>query len=98
MTCNTIVFWKEIHNGHFIDRAHMGTRFDPDNCHPQCVNCNVFRSGNILVYERYLEQLKPGLVEELRTKTDYYEPDFTLIKTEIKNHLARIIPIGTSDR
>jgi hypothetical protein len=52
------------------------------------------------MYERYLEQLKPGLVEELkdRAKNGHFEPDFTFIKAEIKNHLARIIPIGTSDR
>lgn len=97
MTCGAVVFWKEIQCGHFIDRRHMATRFDPDNCHPQCVSCNVFKSGNIPMYERYLEQLKPGLVEELKDRAinGHFEPDFTLIKSEIKLHLAKI---STPDR
>lgn len=42
------------------------------------------------MYERYLENLKPGLVEELKAKTEHFEPDFALVKLEIKTHLLRI--------
>ena len=53
-TCGKSENWTEIHNGHFIDRRHMNTRFNERNCHPQCFTCNVEKRGNIEAYKKAL--------------------------------------------
>lgn len=32
----------------------MATRWDEDNCRPQCKECNVFKHGNISVFKERL--------------------------------------------
>ena len=54
ISCGSRHFWTEIHNGHFESRSHMGTRFDERNCNAQCVECNVFKDGNLSGYKRGL--------------------------------------------
>lgn len=54
ISCGTIVFWKEIQNGHYVNRGHMGTRFDEKNCNAQCIRCNMFDEGNNIGYTRGL--------------------------------------------
>jgi len=44
-TCSVVKHWKEIQNGHWIPRNILATRFDEDNCRPQCVGCNMFNKG-----------------------------------------------------
>ena len=40
-----------IHAGHYLSTgAHPELRFEPLNCHIQCVNCNVHNSGNAIDY------------------------------------------------
>ncbi len=51
-TCNTIKHVKEMHNGHFLSRRHLSTRWNEDNCRPQCPRCNLYAQG---------EQWKYGL-------------------------------------
>lgn len=39
------------HAGHYIAQGWSGAlRFNLDNIHKQCVNCNVFRRGNLIDY------------------------------------------------
>lgn len=54
ISCGAIVFWKEIQNGHYVNRGHMGTRFDEKNCNAQCIRCNMFDEGNNIGYTRGL--------------------------------------------
>lgn len=39
-TCGIIQDIKEVDNGHYIKREHKSTRFNLDNCRPQCKTCN----------------------------------------------------------
>ena len=39
-TCGTILPIKEVDNGHYQKRAHQATRYNEDNCRPQCKICN----------------------------------------------------------
>lgn len=40
-----------IHAGHYLScGAHPELRFEPLNCHVQCVNCNMHNSGNAVNY------------------------------------------------
>ena len=32
-------------NGHFQSRSFLATRFNEENCQPQCVGCNMFKQG-----------------------------------------------------
>lgn len=46
-TCEKVGHWKNggIQCGHFRSRRFYATRFDENNCRPQCVRCNMFDSG-----------------------------------------------------
>lgn len=46
--------YDEADCGHYINRGHMSTRFDEDNCHAQCKFCNRFDEGNIYNYRERL--------------------------------------------
>jgi hypothetical protein len=39
-TCGTIKDIKEVDNGHYIKREHKATRYNENNCKPQCKTCN----------------------------------------------------------
>lgn len=55
ISCNTIKPWnKGIQNGHYMSRRYMPTRFDEDNCRPQCIACNIFNQGNAQMFRRGL--------------------------------------------
>lgn len=64
-TCGKIFHWKKIQNGHFIRRQYLATRFDPRNCRPQCVGCNMFGDGKTVEFSRKLESEKKGITMAL---------------------------------
>lgn len=63
-TCDKVLNWKLIHNGHYYSRRHNSLRFDAKNCFPQCYECNVTKTGNEAEYRRRL-QLEFGIVHVL---------------------------------
>lgn len=81
-TCPKVLPWNEIQNGHFVSRSHLSTRFDEDNCRPQCVGCNVFGGGRVAIYAVCLEQeLGQGTVARLYKKAQGITKDFPYEKT-----------------
>ena len=54
ISCGKVYHWKNLQCGHYMSRRYMATRFDEDNCHAQCVACNIFNQGNIQGYRRGL--------------------------------------------
>ena len=54
VTCGDQKPWRQQQNGHYMSRGHYPTRWDEDNCHVQCVACNMFRSGNYTEYSIYM--------------------------------------------
>ena len=54
ISCGKIIEWKKNHCGHYMNRKHMATRFDEQNCNLQCVYCNSFDEGNSEGYRRGL--------------------------------------------
>lgn len=93
ITCNSMWRWQVIQNGHYIDRRHIGTRYDDRNCNPQCSSCNIGLRGNLDKYKRaIIEKHGVKLLEELEaaklssgkwTTTDYQEK-IAYYKTEVK--------------
>ena len=68
VTCGKQGHWKTggIQAGHFISRKHYSTRWDERNVKPQCVACNVYRSGEAYLYSLYLGH---NLADELYQKS-----------------------------
>lgn len=75
ISCGSFKHWKEIQNGHY-----MSTRFDEDNCRPQCVACNIFNQGNAQMYRRGLisqiGEQRVDLVEYRAKNTSKHYTDF----------------------
>lgn len=58
--------------GHYIPRGNMNTRWDEENCHAQCVGCNVFNHGRMDEYALFMvKKYGKGILEEMskRKKT-----------------------------
>lgn len=77
VTCGKIDHWENLQNGHYIPRGHLATRYREDNCHVQCVGCNVFKKGNYTAYSLYmLNKYGKEHLEELERQkhviTKYY--------------------------
>lgn len=97
-TCGKVLHWKEIQNGHFIPRNILITRWDENNCRPQCVGCNVFGNGKILDFEdalikefgkKEVEKLKASRFQILKVdshwykeKIDFYTQEVYLLSTD----------------
>ena len=59
---------SEMNAGHFWKRGHLATRFDPRNCHVQCVRCNNYRGGAEAEHAAYiLKTYGREVFEELET-------------------------------
>jgi hypothetical protein len=98
-TCGTVHHWTKIQNGHLFSRGRLATRFDPDNCRPQCVGCNVMAHGNYQEYfPRMIEQI--GLAElelleqksksEIKMSTADYMQKIAYYKTQVATMIAEI--------
>lgn len=61
-----IIHWKDADAGHYINRAHMSTRYCEKNVHLQSRFDNRFREGNMIGYTRGLiKKYGPGVIDEL---------------------------------
>lgn len=54
ISCGKIKHFTDLDCGHFWGRAHMGTRFDEDNCSAECSHCNRFLSDHLIGYQTNL--------------------------------------------
>jgi hypothetical protein len=86
------MLWKEIQNGHFVSRSSLSTRYDEDNCRPQCVGCNIFGGGQIHRFGFNLDmECGEGTVARLYrkaqeiTKNYPYEEKIKEYQTKIDN-------------
>lgn len=62
---------KEMQCGHYISRSHHSVRWDEQNCHCQCVGCNIFKSGNMPSYTIALQnKYGYGIIKELKKRGD----------------------------
>lgn len=83
ITCGKPVFWKDIQNGHYMSRVYRSTRFDENNCRPQCMPCNVFLHGNISKYRKALvDELGGEMVDMIETKAWSITMKYTALEYE----------------
>ena len=64
-TCNKQFHYKQLHNGHCIGRANMGTRFLLENMRPQCPFCNSRHETEPNIFRNALENENKGILEFL---------------------------------
>lgn len=55
ITCGAIV--SDAQGGHFIPKRVRVTELVPENIHPQCVKCNMYKNGDPLMYRGMLYDL-----------------------------------------
>jgi len=66
-SCYTCGKVGTLQNGHFVPRQYLATRWDENNCRPQCVGCNIFGNGKPLDFEERLKKdLGDDFVEEMK--------------------------------
>ena len=70
-TCGCVKpYNKGIQNGHFQSRRFLATRFNEENCSPQCVACNMYRGGEQFKFALNLDaKYGDGKAEELQIKS-----------------------------
>lgn len=75
-TCGKVKQRKNLQCGHFISRVYLATRWEPDNCRPQCAGCNIFGNGMFLEFEeRLTQELGAERVSELkRIRHNVFKP------------------------
>jgi len=98
-TCSTKREWNRMQCGHFINRQHLGLRWELSNLRPQCPNCNITLSGNIGAYAVNLEKEQKGIVEwleetsrevakptkdELKQLLTHFQQKIKLVETKLK--------------
>lgn len=62
ISCNGIYSFEKLDAGHFFSRRYMNTRWNENNVHAQCRNCNRFLEGNKYKFGKALEK-KIGISE-----------------------------------
>jgi hypothetical protein len=65
-TCGKKHTIAEIQCGHFMGRSNLSTRWMEQNCRPQCMECNYFKTGNIEEFEYKLHEENNAVVDYLR--------------------------------
>lgn len=68
-TCGQLGTSKTLQCGHFIPRQYLATRWDVDNCRPQCAGCNIWGKGKVLDFEEHLiREIGAAKVQALKDK------------------------------
>lgn len=66
-TCGVVKHRKNLQCGHFVSRMYLATRWEVDNCRPQCSGCNIWGAGKPLDFEENLKRdLGDVRVEEMK--------------------------------
>lgn len=98
-TCQRMFHWKKIQNGHWIPRNILITRFDENNCRPQCVGCNVFGNGKPLDFEEnlikelgrdYVDKMRASRFQTMKVDVHWYREKIEHYKALVKELLVNI--------
>jgi 5-methylcytosine-specific restriction endonuclease McrA len=51
ISCHVPKHKSQMNAGHYLSAGHhTHIRFNPNNCHGQCIKCNLYMSGNLIGY------------------------------------------------
>lgn len=76
-TCDKPFHYKKLQNGHYISRFYKSVRWNTDNCRPQCMWCNMLKSGDIVNFrERLIKEIgEPSVLELEQARTQLWKAD-----------------------
>lgn len=78
ITCGKVAPWQELQCGHYFSRSKLPTRWDDDNCFPQCLT----EESNLKLFNgKYKSISKVNVGDELWS---FNENDYSLEKAKIK--------------
>jgi hypothetical protein len=91
-----VIFWSEADCGHWQKRGNHGTRWDEDNCRPQCFACNRHHNGRPGVFEEELideigEDRVTRLVELARSAVSFSDEE---LRQKLKHYTAIVDKMG----
>lgn len=77
---------RGLHNSHFIGRANMATRFDPNNCMALCYGCHqIYETHKATVYRDFmLKRLGQAMFDALIARSQQ------IVKFDAKEAIVRI--------
>lgn len=95
ITCSNIRYYKDMDCGHGIPRQHMATKYHEQNNHAQCSQCNNFKRGNPVEYEKAVnKKYGPGTWEELkmlsRQPVKLSALEFNMMKLHFETEIERL--------
>ena len=104
VTCGVTRHYADrMHGGHFIPKGRSSRyAFAPENIHPQCNNCNLFKMGHgtaSFAYTLYMQdmygremvqEMLDNASEPVKRSTQEYRDIIAELKEQIKYHEARI--------
>ena len=91
-TCNKFDHYKNLQNGHFISRKYLSTRFDEQNCAPQCPKCNIFCYGEQYLFGQKLgSELAESLQEKSRSTVKIFPYEYEERISYYKNRVEKIL-------
>ena len=65
-TCGKREHHRLLQAGHFVTRGDNNLRYDEENVNIQCVACNIFKRGNMVLYAIKMEEkYGKGIIKKL---------------------------------
>lgn len=83
-----------LQNGHFVVRKYLSTRWDENNCRPQCIGCNLYGKGMTADFEERLSReigaekvqaLKDKRKELWKLDRAWYEEKITFYQEKLQH-------------
>jgi hypothetical protein len=99
ISCGDIKDKSQLNAGHYYNVGHFdGLRFDEDNCHGQCIQCNKFLHGNLIEYSKNLPlkigserfnllEIKAGVYKRSGNKWSRFDIEYRIkeLKEKVNN-------------
>lgn len=92
ITCNRNYSFKKLQAGHFVSGHGGAIMFLEDNCHAQCMQCNVFEHGNVIAYypimvKMYGQKRVDELSNLKHTISSWTIPDLEKVQKDIQKKI-----------
>lgn len=90
--CYTCGREGKLQNGHFVIRQYLMTRWEEDNCRPQCFGCNIRGKGRTADFEeRLIEELGEARVKEIKAlRKELLQPNRAWYESQIDLYKAQV--------
>ena len=97
-TCGRYYSWDKLQAGHYRNRFDKATKYDERNVHPQCIQCNYFKSGAQVNHAEFINRkYGAGVSQELDRKAKMgvcqrKRYDFIFMENEYADKIRELLP------